>query len=181
MGDIMTISEKVVKALNVQLNREIYSAYLYLSMSAYFESLGLKGFASWMKVQWQEELMHAMKFFDYIANRGGRVELYEIETPQKDWASPLEAFEFALEHEKAVTKRISDLVNMAVEERDHATFNMLQWFVNEQVEEEKSFGEIVAKLRLAGNDTRALLFLDSELGQRKFGVGEDESGSAVQD
>lgn len=176
----MSISERVVKALNTQLNREIYSAYLYLSMSAYFDSLGLKGFANWMKVQWQEELMHAMKFFDYVADRGGRVELYEIEAPPKEWRSPLEAFEFALEHEKSVTKRISDLVNLSIEEKDHATFNMLQWFVNEQVEEEKSFGEIVAKLKLAGNDTRALLFLDSELGQRKFGV-EDEPGSAVQD
>ncbi|MEM0203822.1 MAG: ferritin [Archaeoglobaceae archaeon] len=176
----MSLSEKVVGALNVQLNREIYSAYLYLSMSAYFESLGLKGFANWMKVQWQEELMHAMKFFDYIANRGGRVELYEIEAPPKEWKSPLEAFEFALEHEKSVTKRISDLVNLSIEEKDHATFNMLQWFVNEQVEEERSFGEIVAKLKLAGNDTRALLFLDAELGQRKFGV-EDEPASAVQD
>ncbi|MFN3384515.1 MAG: ferritin [Archaeoglobaceae archaeon] len=176
----MSLSEKVVKALNAQLNREIYSAYLYLSMSAYFDSLGLKGFANWMKVQWQEELMHAMKFFDYIANRGGRVELYEIEAPPKEWRSPLEVFEFALEHEKSVTKRISELVNLAIEEKDHATFNMLQWFVNEQVEEEQSFGEIAAKLKLAGDDTRALLFLDSELGKRRFGV-EDESGGAVQD
>lgn len=176
----MSISEKVVKALNVQLNREIYSAYLYLSMSAYFESLGLRGFASWMKVQWQEELLHAMKFFDYIASRGGRVELYEIEAPPKEWKSPLEAFEFALEHEKSVTKRISELVNLSIEERDHATFNMLQWFVNEQVEEEQSFGEVVSKLKLAGNDTRALLFLDSELGKRKLG-GEDESGGSAED
>lgn len=176
----MSLSERVVKALNAQLNREIYSAYLYLSMSAYFDSLGLKGFANWMKVQWQEELVHAMKFFDYIANRGGRVELYEIEAPPKEWRSPLGAFEFALEHEKSVTKRISDLVNLAIEEKDHATFTMLQWFVNEQVEEEQSFGEITAKLKLAGNDTRALLFLDSELGKRRFGV-EDESEGAVQD
>lgn len=176
----MAISERIVEALNKQLNREIYSAYLYLSMSAYFESLGLRGFANWMKVQWQEELVHAMKFFDYIANRGGRVELYEIEAPTKEWRSPLEAFEFGLEHEKSVTKRISDLINLAIEEKDHATFNMLQWFVNEQVEEEQNFSEIVVKLKLAGNDTRAILFLDSELGKRKLGV-EDESGGAVQD
>lgn len=174
------LSERLLKALNVQLNREIYSAYLYLSMSAYFESLGLKGFANWMKVQWKEELTHAMKFFDYIASRGGRIELYEIEAPPKEWRSPLEVYEFALEHEKSVTNRISELVNLSIEEKDHATFNMLQWFVNEQVEEERSFDEVVAKLKLAGNDTRALLFLDSELGKRKFGV-EDESGSSAQD
>lgn len=176
----MAIGERVVKALNGQLNRELYSAYLYLSMAAYFDSIGLKGFSAWMKVQWQEELLHAMKFFEYIANRSGRVELYEIEAPPKEWKSPLEAFEFALEHEKAVTKRISELVDLSTEEKDHATFNMLQWFVNEQLEEEQSFGEIVAKLKLAGNDTRALLFLDSELGKRRVGV-EDESRGAAQD
>lgn len=96
----MAISEKLVGELNFQLNREIYSAYLYLSMSAYFESLGLRGFANWMRVQWQEELMHAMRFFDYIVSRGGRVELYAIEAPPKEWKSPLDAFEFALAHEK---------------------------------------------------------------------------------
>ncbi|MEM4523538.1 MAG: ferritin [Archaeoglobaceae archaeon] len=174
----MALSERILKELNVQLNREIYSAYLYLSMAAYFESIGLKGFANWMKVQWQEELMHAMKFFEYITNRGGRVELYSIEEPPKDWKSPLHVFEFALEHEKNVTKRISNLVELAIDEKDHATFNMLQWFVNEQIEEEKSFEEIVSKLKLAGEDTRALLFLDVEFGKRRMGV-ENEPPSTV--
>ncbi|MCX8172065.1 MAG: ferritin [Archaeoglobaceae archaeon] len=176
----MAIDEKVLKELNTQMNREIYSAYLYLSMSAYFESQGLRGFAKWMRIQWQEELMHAMKFFDYIVSRGGRAELYAIEAPPKEWKSPLDAFEFALEHERGVTNRISKLVDIAINEKDHATFNMLQWFVNEQVEEEESFGEIVTKLKLAGKDTRVLLFMDSELGKRKLGV-ENESAGIVQD
>lgn len=166
------IGEKMVKALNQQLNREIYSAYLYLSMSAYFESLGFKGFANWMKVQWQEELLHAMKFFDYIASRGGRIELYAIEEPPKNWSSPLNAFEFGLEHEKKVTKLISDLVELSIAEKDHATFNMLQWFVKEQVEEEESFAEIVGKLKLAGDDGRILFLIDNELAKRKFGDSE---------
>lgn len=163
------ITEKVSKALNEQLNREIYSGYLYLSMSAYFDSLGLKGFASWMRVQWQEELMHAMKFFDYITARGGRVELYAIEEPPKSWSSPLNAFEFGLEHERKVTELIGKLVELAVAEKDHATFAMLQWFVNEQVEEEKSFSEIVEKLKFAKENTGIILMLDSELGKREFG------------
>lgn len=176
----MSLSEKVLKELNAQLNREIYSAYLYLSMAAYFESLGLKGFSNWMKVQWQEELMHAMKFFEYIANRKGRIELYSIEKPPKEWKSPLHAFEFALEHEKEVTKRISSLIELAISEKDHATFSMLQWFVNEQVEEEQIFEDVVSKLKLADNDTRALLFLDVELGKRRRGK-EYEPAGAVQD
>jgi len=163
------IGDRIVRALNQQLNRELYSGYLYLSMAAYFDSLGLKGFASWMKVQWKEELVHAMKFFDYISSRGGRVELYAIEEPPKSWNSPLNAFEYALEHEKKVTKLINELVDLAIAEKDHATFNMLQWFVMEQVEEEESFSDIVEKLRLSKDDSGILLLLDAELGKRKFG------------
>ncbi|MCS7121381.1 MAG: ferritin [Archaeoglobaceae archaeon] len=176
----MAISEKVLKALNAQLNREIYSAYLYLSMSAYFESINLKGFSNWMRVQWQEELVHAMKFFDYITSRGGRVELYGIETPPKEWKSPIDVFEFALNHEKNVTSRINELVELSMAEKDYATLNMLRWFIDEQVEEEKSFEEILIKLRFVGSDARALFFLDAELAKRKFGV-EDETGSSLQD
>ncbi|MDK2795151.1 MAG: ferritin [Archaeoglobaceae archaeon] len=163
------IGDKVVRALNQQLNREIYSAYLYLSMSAYFESIGLKGFAGWMRAQWHEELMHAMKFFDYISSRGGRVELFAIEEPPKSWESPLSAFEHALEHEMKVTKLIDELVDLAIVEKDHATFNMLQWFVGEQVEEEKTFREIVERLKMLKDEKSALFLLDAELGQRKFG------------
>jgi ferritin len=168
----MAVGERIVRALNQQLNRELYSGYLYLSMAAYFESLGLRGFANWMKVQSQEELMHAMKFFDYIARRGGRVELFEIEEPPKSWSSPLNAFEYGLEHERKVTQFISDLVELAIAEKDHSTFNMLQWFVKEQVEEEESFDEIVEKLRMAKDNNMILLMIDRELGERKFGGGE---------
>jgi ferritin len=168
----MAVGERIVRALNQQLNRELYSGYLYPSMAAYFESLGLRGFANWMKVQSQEELMHAMKFFDYIARRGGRVELFEIEEPPKSWSSPLNAFEYGLEHERKVTQLISDLVELAIAEKDHSTFNMLQWFVKEQVEEEESFDEIVEKLRMAKDNNMILLMIDRELGERKFGGGE---------
>ncbi len=162
------LSERMLNALNRQVNAELYSAYLYLSMAAYFESINLKGFANWMKVQAQEELSHAMKFFDYINERGGRVKLEAIEKPPNEWDSPLHAFEATYEHEQKVTKMINDLVNMAMEEKDHATYNMLQWFVAEQVEEEASADEIRQQLRLIGEDGRGILMLDRELGKRVF-------------
>jgi len=160
------LSERMLNALNRQVNAELYSAYLYLSMAAYFESINLKGFANWMKIQAQEELSHAMKFFDYINERGGRVKLEAIEKPPNEWDSPLHAFEATYEHEQKVTKMINDLVNMAMEEKDHATYNMLQWFVAEQVEEEASADEIRQQLRLIGEDGRGILMLDRELGKR---------------
>ena len=162
------LSERMLNALNRQVNAELYSAYLYLSMAAYFESINLKGFANWMKIQAQEELSHAMKFFDYINERGGRVKLEAIEKPPNEWDSPLHAFEATYEHEQKVTKMINDLVNMAMEEKDHATYNMLQWFVAEQVEEEASADEIRQQLRLIGEDGRGILMLDRELGKRVF-------------
>ncbi len=163
-----SISERMVEALNRQINAEIYSAYLYLSMAAYFDSIGLKGFSNWMRVQWQEELMHAMKMFDFVSERGGRVKLYSVEEPPSEWESPLAAFEHVYEHEVNVTKRIHELVEMAMQEKDFATYNFLQWYVAEQVEEEASALEIVEKLRLIGEDKRALLFLDKELSLRRF-------------
>ncbi len=149
-----SISERMVEALNRQINAEIYSAYLYLSMAAYFDSIGLKGFSNWMRVQWQEELMHAMKMFDFVSERGGRVKLYSVEEPPSEWESPLAAFEHVYEHEVNVTKRIHELVEMAMQEKDFATYNFLQWYVAEQVEEEASALEIVEKLRLIGEDKR---------------------------
>lgn len=163
-----SISEKMVEALNRQINAEIYSAYLYLSMAAYFDSIGLKGFSNWMRVQWQEELMHAMKMFDFVSERGGRVKLYAVEEPPSDWGSPLAAFEHVYEHEVNVTKRILELVELAMSEKDFATYNFLQWYVAEQVEEEASSLEIVEKLRLIGEDKRGLLFLDKELSLRQL-------------
>lgn len=162
------LSERMMKALNKQLNAELYSAYLYLSMAAYFESKNLKGFANWMRVQAQEELMHAMKFFDYVNERGGRVYLEVIEKPPTEWKSPLDVFEATYEHEVKVTSMINDLVNMAMEEKDHATCNMLQWFVAEQVEEEASVDEIRQQLRMIKEDGRGIMMLDRELKQRTF-------------
>ncbi len=162
------ISEKIVEALNKQINAELYSAYLYLSMSAYFESIGLKGFANWMRVQWQEEITHAMRIYNYVVERGGRVKLYAIDEPPSDWDSPLSAFENAYNHEFKVTKMINELVELALSEKDYATYNMLQWFVNEQVEEESSTKEVVERLKLIGSDGRGLLMIDRELATRQF-------------
>ncbi len=170
-----SISDRMVEALNRQINAEIYSAYLYLSMAAYFDSIGLKGFANWMRVQWQEELMHAMKLYDYVVERGERVKLYAIEEPPSEWDSPLAAFEHTYEHEVNVTKRIHELVELAMQEKDYATYNMLQWFVAEQVEEEASASEIVEKLRLIGSDGRGLLMIDRELAARQFTPPQEEA------
>jgi len=161
------MTNKMEKALNEQINEELYSAYLYLSMSAWFESQNLPGFASWMKVQAREENTHAMKFFEFIHERRGRVTLKAIQEPDKAWKSPLAAFEAALEHEQYITGRIDDLVNLAVAEKDHATGGLLQWFVKEQVEEEATADRIVQMLKMAANAPGALLMLDHQMGERK--------------
>ena len=162
------IKEKMQNALNEQTNAELYSSYLYLSMSAYFQSVDLSGFANWMRVQAQEELMHAMKLYDYVNERGGRVILSKIEGPPTEWDSPTAAFEHVYKHEQKVTGLINGLVNLAIEEKDHATNNFLQWFVTEQVEEEASANEVLQKLKLVGEEGSGLLMLDSELAQRVF-------------
>jgi ferritin len=167
-GVISMLSEKMQKALNGQLNAELYSAYLYLSMSAYFESLNLAGFANWMKVQAQEETVHAMKFYAHINERAGRVKLGAVEGPALEWDSPLAAFEAAYAHEQKVTGLINDLVNIANGETDHATEIFLQWFVTEQVEEEASADAVVQQLKLVGDAPGGLFMLDRELGQRVF-------------
>ena len=162
------LKEEVEKALNDQLNFELYSAYLYFSMASYFQHIGLTGFSQWMKVQAQEEVTHAMKIYDFINDRGGRVVLKQIDAPPVEWSSPLEAFEKALEHEQIVTERINKLMDLAVEKKDYATQNLLQWFINEQVEEEASVGEVVNKLRLMGDRKHHLFMLDRELSERVF-------------
>jgi len=162
------LSKKMDEAINKQINAEIYSSYLYLSMCAYFESIGLAGSASWMRQQAQEEMFHAMKMFDYVNARGGRVILQAVEQPQTEWTSAADVFRNVLSHEQKVTGLIYDLVNLALDERDHATNIFLQWFVSEQVEEEASAGEIVDKLKLIGNDANGLFMLDRELGLRQF-------------
>jgi ferritin len=162
------LNAKVEKAINEQILAETYSAYLYLSMAAYFESKGLRGMASWMKCQAQEELTHAMKFFNFVGERGGRVVLGAIEAPPGEWESPLAVFESALGHERKVTALINDLVDLAIAEKDHASRSLLEWFVDEQVEEEATAGGIVDQLKLIGEGGQGLLMLDRELGARSF-------------
>ena len=160
------IKENVQAALNEQLNSELYASYYYLSMSAYFHAANLTGFASWMRAQSQEELMHAMKIYDFINDREGEVALTTIAAPKRRWDDSLAAFEDAYQHEKAVTAQIYDLVDLSVSERDHATNTFLQWFVTEQVEEEATASDIVNKLKLVGNDGNGLFILDRDLGAR---------------
>ncbi len=162
------MNQKIEDALNGQINAEFYSSYLYLSMSAYFDSMDLKGFAQWMNAQAQEEIMHGMKMYNFVGERGGRVMLGPIQGPQTEWESPLHAFEAVLEHEQKVTGLINDLVNLAIEEKDHATKNFLDWFIDEQVEEEASASEAVNQLKIVGDNGYGLLMLDRELGQRIF-------------
>jgi len=161
-------SDKMLNELNKQINAEFYSAYLYLSMGAFFEAKSLNGFANWMKVQAQEELSHGMKIYTYINERGENVKVSPIDGPKTEWSSPLEAFEDTLGHEKKVTDMINNLVNLAVSESDHATNNFLQWFVAEQVEEESSASEILDQLKLIGNQGDGILMLDRELAGRTF-------------
>ncbi len=162
------LKDKMLKALNEQINAEMYSSYLYLAMEAYFQSISLTGFAAWMRSQVQEELFHAMKFYDFVFERGGLVTLQTIKKPDSSWKSPLDAFKNVLKHEEHVTSLINDLVDLSMAEKDHATLNFLQWFVAEQVEEEATAGEIVDKLKLIKNDTSGLFMMDAELGKRVF-------------
>jgi ferritin len=160
------IGKKMQDALNKQINEEMFSSYLYLAMSADFQAKNLAGAGSWMKAQADEETSHAMKFFHFILERGGEVELLPIAKPRKNWKSPLEAFEEAEKHEQHITRCIHDLVDLAVAEKDYATQNLLQWFVNEQVEEEAAAGEIVAKLKMVAESKNGLYMMDRELGAR---------------
>ena len=171
------LSKKMEKALNDQVNAELYSAYLYLSMASYFESANLKGFANWMRVQNQEETSHGMKLFDYVLEKGGKAVLQPIEGPQTSWKSPLAVFEAAYAHERKVTGLINKLVDLAIKEKDHATNITLQWFVTEQVEEEASADEVVQKLKLMANAPGGMFMLDRELAQRTFNPPAQEEGA----
>jgi ferritin len=167
------LSEKLQDALNDQTNKELYSAYLYLSMSAYCVAENLPGFANWMRVQAQEEVGHAMRLFDYVNARRGRVVLKAVEMPPPIWKSPLEMFEQVLEHERRVTGMINRLYELALKENDYATQMELQWFVTEQVEEEDSAGQVVELLKMVGEQPMGLLMLDRQLGDRQAGVAEE--------
>ncbi len=157
------MNDKVQTALNEQIKNELYSAYLYLSMAAYFESEHLPGMAGWMKKQSQEEVEHAMKIFEFVNERGGRVTLEAIAQPPVEFESPLAVFEKSLEHEKKVTAMIHALYALAVEEKDYPAQVMLQWFVSEQVEEENTFEHVVTNFRLAGDAGWHLLVLDNQM------------------
>lgn len=161
------MNKKIEKALNKQINAELYSAYMYFSMASYYQEKNLSGFANWMQIQVAEELMHVHKFYKYINDRGGKVTLTAIEEPPSSWKSPLDAFEAAYKHEQKVTGLINDLVNLAVAENDNATNVFLQWFVTEQVEEEANVQDVVENLKLAGDQGAGLFLIDRQLSQRK--------------
>lgn len=162
------ISDKMIKGLTRQINREIYSGYLYLAMASYSQDIGLSGVASWFNVQLQEELSHAKKMYDYLQQQNVRVMLEGIEAPEQDFSSITDLFEKTLEHEKKVTAMINDLINLAIDQKDRATEIMLQWFVTEQVEEESSAAEILQKLKVFGEKGDALLMIDRDLSLRIF-------------
>ena len=160
------MNKRMEEAFNNQINEELFSSYIYLAMAAHFEAENLEGFANWMKLQAQEEVEHAMRLFDHISRRGGRVVLKAIGEPSVDFGSPLEAFEKALAHEQHITGCIHDLYAMAQEEKDYPAQSQLQWFIDEQVEEEENTGRVVDLLKLAGDNKGALFMLDRELGSR---------------
>lgn len=162
------INNEVAKVLNEQVNKELYSAYLYLSMSAYFSDIGLLGFANWMRVQAQEEQAHAMLVYDFIVNRSAKVTLDKISAPKTEWQSTLEAMEDVLKHECFITESINNIISVAETNKDRATMSYFQWFVDEQVQEEASAVDLISKLKLIGEDKSALYMLDKDLSARVF-------------
>jgi ferritin len=162
------IKKAVEEALNEQINAEFQSAYLYLSMSAYFQAAGLAGYANWMRVQYQEELAHATRFFDYVNERGGRVQLSPIKDVQVDFSGVINVFEETLVHEQMVTGLINRLMDISIQESDHATKSFLQWFVDEQVEEESNVEQILNNIKLIKGEGQGLLMMDREMKTRAF-------------
>lgn len=162
------MKQRLADVINAQVNAEFYSAYLYLSMSAYFADQNLPGFANWMRVQFEEEQFHALRFFDYISERGGRAILTAFESPKTEWSSIIEVFEDVLKHEQHVTDLINNLVDVAIEEKDHASNSFFKWFVDEQVEEEANVEAILSQLKLINGEGNGILMLDRELATRVF-------------
>ena len=162
------INEKLQEAFNDQINKEFYSEYLYLAMKIYFQEQNLQGFVNWFDVQVQEEHAHAMGMFDYLNERGGKIELRAIDKPVVEGNTPLEIFEHVLRHEEYVTSRINHLMDVAEEVKDRAALHLLDWYLKEQVEEESTVGGVLATLRLIGDDKKALLMLDKDLAARTF-------------
>ncbi|MFH1378927.1 MAG: ferritin [bacterium] len=162
------MSKKMIDLLNDQINKEIYSAYLYLSMAAYSSHIGLNGFANWFYVQVKEEMVHAEKMYQYMIQQDGKIALKAIDKPDHNFTSAADMFKKTLDHEKLVTKSIHNIVTAARKENDHATDAFLQWFVTEQVEEESTAGEILQRVKLIGKDGNGLLLIDSQLATRVF-------------
>jgi ferritin len=160
------ISEKMQMELNEQVNKEFYSAYMYLGMSAYCNTLGLTGFAHWMRMQYEEESMHVTKMYDYILGQGGAIHLKAIEEPPQEYGTPMEIFKLTLEHEQFITSMIHKLMDLAVTEKDYATQTFLQWYVTEQVEEEANVHDILAPLKMVGDDKGGLMMIDQQLAKR---------------
>ncbi len=169
------LGKKMEAALNEQINREMYSAYLYMAMSADAASKGLKGFANWFMVQYHEEMLHAMKMYEYVGRQGGKVQLKVIAEPPAIFESAMDMFAKTLKHEQFITQCINDLLNLAVSEKDHASQIFLQWYSTEQVEEEENDNDIIAQLKLIGSDTSGLFMLDKELAARMLTVPSDFS------
>jgi ferritin len=173
------MNKKIEAAFNEHLNVEFFSSYLYLAMANYFAAKNLDGMHHWMRIQTEEERLHALKFVDFINNRGGRVALKQIDQPALEWASPLAAFEQAYEHEQLISRKINVLVDLAVKEADHAAGAFLQWFVNEQVEEETNALRIVERLKMIGDNGTGLLMIDDQLGQRVLTAPAGEAGGGA--
>ena len=165
------LTSKLQDAINRQINSELYSAHLYLSMAAYFETISLTGFASWMKIQHQEETDHALRLFDYVNDRHGRVVLHAVDQPPIEFESPLSVMQQSLEHEREVTKMINSLYELAIAEKDYPSHVLLEWFVEEQVEEEKTLTDIVDHLNIIGDDGTGLLIMNERLGSRTAADG----------
>ncbi len=164
------IKERIVKAINEQINKELNSEYIYLDMAAYFDMKGLSGFATFFKAQVEEERFHTMKFYQYLADRDGKIELKALDNPHHEYKSPLEVLEKAYAHEQYISNSINELMSIAMEEKDYATVSLLNWFIDEQVEEEASMSEIIDKLKLieGSGHGHGLMMLDKELGTRVF-------------
>jgi ferritin len=162
----MALTTKLQKALNEQVKYELESAYIYLGMATFLDSLDLAGATHWMRIQVQEEIMHGTKLYTYLANRDAEIVLHTIEAPPAKWSSVQATFEAALAHEQKMTERLNGLLELAETERDHATVSLLRWFVDEQVEEESTLRTIIARLKLVGNDSSGLFMIDRDLGTR---------------
>ena len=169
------ISDKMTQAFNEQVNREMYSAILYMSMSAHCNQVGLKGFANWFMVQYHEEMLHAMKIYEYIQRQGAQVELAAIQAPPTTFESPLEMFTQTLTHEQFIIRSINDLMELAIAEKDHASQIFLEWYVTEQVEEEENDNDIIAQLKFIKDNPQGLMMLDRELAGRATTVPTDFS------